>query len=212
MPASTAASRAKPAKPDLTLIVSDRPATAAGVYTQNRVVRRPGGAGPRANAERSIRAVVVNSGNANACTGERGLDDAREMARLAAAACGAAPEQALVLSTGVIGEFLPMDKIAAGNCGRRARSSASDSESLTAAARGMMTTDTVHKLAGRTLKLASGEVTLVGMAKGAAMIGPNMATMLGVVLTDAALAPQDAQAALTEAVATASTASASTGT
>ena len=96
--------------------------------------------------------MVINSGNANACTGERGLDDARKMAALAAAACGAGPEEALVMSTGIIGEFLPMDKIeqgitaAAVKLGREARD-------LEAAARAIMTTDTVTKLAGRTLSL-----------------------------------------------------------
>lgn len=186
-------------KPDLTLIVSDRPATAAGVYTQNRVVAAPVTLDRERTPGDSIRAVVINSGNANACTGERGMNDAREMASLAAGVCDASPEQALVLSTGIIGEFLPMEKIAAGIVDAGSKL-ADDSESLAAAARGMMTTDTVEKLAGRRVKLARGEATLVGMAKGAAMIGPNMATMLGVVLTDAALVPQDAQAALTEAV------------
>ncbi len=186
-------------KPDLTLIVSDRPATAAGVYTQNRVVAAPVTLDRERTPSDSIRAIVINSGNANACTGERGMGDARAMASLAAGVCDASAEQALVLSTGIIGEFLPMDKIAAGIAAAGTKL-ADDSESLTAAARGMMTTDTVEKLAGRKVKLTSGKATLVGMAKGAAMIGPNMATMLGVVLTDAVLAPQDAQAALTEAV------------
>ena len=189
-----------PARFDLTLIVTDRPATAAGVYTQNRVFAAPVALDRQRTPGDSIRAVVCNSGNANACTGDRGLDDAREMARLAAAVCGASPEQALVLSTGIIGEFMPMQKVA-GGIAAAGQKLGSDPESLVAAARGMMTTDTVEKLAGRTLNLASGEVTLVGMAKGAAMIGPNMATMLGVLLTDAALAPRDAQAALTAAVA-----------
>ncbi len=186
-------------KPDLALIVTDRPATAAGVYTQNCVIAAPVALDRERTPSDSIRAVVVNSGNANACTGERGMDDAREMARLAANVCGASPEQALVLSTGIIGEFLPMEKIADG-IAAAGRQMGDDSQSLVAAARGMMTTDTVEKLAGRKVKLASGEVTLAGMAKGAAMIGPNMATMLGVVLTDAALSPRDAQAALSVAV------------
>ncbi len=188
-----------PAKFDLTLIVTDRPATAAGVYTQNRVFAAPVAWDRQHTPSDSIRAVVCNSGNANACTGDRGLNDAREMARLAAEVCGAAPQQALVLSTGIIGEFMPVEKIAGGIAAAKPKLG-NDSASLSAAARGMMTTDTVEKLAGRKVKLASGDVTLVGMAKGAAMIGPNMATMLGIVLTDAPLAPQDAQTALTEAV------------
>ena len=186
-------------KADLTLIVTDRPATAAGVYTQNRVVAAPVTLDRERTPSESIRAVVINSGNANACTGDRGLNDAREMARLAAGTCDASPDQALVLSTGIIGEFLPMDKIAQGIADARERLG-QDSESLIAAARGMMTTDTVEKLAERKVELASGEVGVLGMAKGAAMIGPNMATMLGVVLTDAALSPENARATLTEAV------------
>lgn len=186
-------------KPDLTLIVTDGPTTAAGVYTQNLVVAAPVALDRERTPCDSIRAVVINSGNANACTGDRGLNDAREMARLAANTCHAKPEQALVLSTGVIGEFLPLDVIARG-IAAAAENLGEDAESLSAAARGMMTTDTVEKLAGRKVKLSSGDVILTGMAKGAAMIGPNMATMLGVLLTDAALSPQDAQAALTEAV------------
>ncbi|MHB8903158.1 MAG: bifunctional glutamate N-acetyltransferase/amino-acid acetyltransferase ArgJ [Thermoguttaceae bacterium] len=188
-----------PARFDLTLIVTDRPATAAGVYTQNRVFAAPVALDRQRTPSDSIRAIVCNSGNANACTGERGLEDAREMARLAAAACQAGPEQALVLSTGIIGEFMPLETVA-GGIAAAGQKLGNDRASLVAAARGMMTTDTVEKLAGRKLKLACGEVTLVGMAKGAAMIGPNMATMLAVVLTDAAVTPEDAQAGLGEAV------------
>ena len=88
-----------------------------GVYTQNLVFAAPVALDRSRTPSDRIRAVVICSGVANACTGERGLDDAREMARLAAAACGAAEDQVLVLSTGVIGAFLPMDKIAAGHRG-----------------------------------------------------------------------------------------------
>jgi glutamate N-acetyltransferase/amino-acid N-acetyltransferase len=121
------------------------------------------------------------------------------MARLAAQACGAADDQALVLSTGVIGEFLPLEKIARGIAAAATRL-AGDDESLLAAARGILTTDTVHKLAGRTLPLSGREVQITGMAKGAAMIGPNMATMLSVILTDAPLDVPSADAALRHAV------------
>jgi glutamate N-acetyltransferase/amino-acid N-acetyltransferase len=184
---------------DLALIVSDRPATAAGVYTSNLVCAAPVTLDRSRTPSERIRAVVVNSGNANACTGERGLRDAAEMARLAAEACGAQPDEALVLSTGVIGEFLPLDKIGPG-IQAVAKLLGSDEAALLAAARGMMTTDTVEKLAGRTLSLDGRTVQITGMCKGAAMIGPNMATMLGVILTDAPLAPADAQAALKAAV------------
>ncbi|HVX62504.1 MAG TPA: bifunctional glutamate N-acetyltransferase/amino-acid acetyltransferase ArgJ [Pirellulales bacterium] len=184
---------------DMALIVSDRNATAAGVYTQNLVFAAPVALDRSRTPCSEIRTVVVNSGNANACTGQRGDRDAAAMAELAARACGARAEQALVLSTGVIGHFLPMDKIEAGI--QAARQALGDGEeSLISAAQGMMTTDTRHKLAGRTVSLATGEIQITGLAKGAAMIGPRMATMLGVILTDAALEPQVAQQALFAAV------------
>jgi glutamate N-acetyltransferase/amino-acid N-acetyltransferase len=186
-------------KLDLSLVVSDRPATAAGVYTTNLVFAAPVGLDRKRTPGTSIRAVAINSGNANACTGERGDRDAEKMADLAAAACGAKGEQVLVLSTGIIGEFMPMEKIAAG-IQAAAPKLGRDADSLVSAARGMLTTDTRHKLSGRTLTLAGRTVQITGMAKGAAMIGPKMATMLGVVLTDAALDPAVAQKALAAAV------------
>ncbi|MGD9723914.1 MAG: bifunctional glutamate N-acetyltransferase/amino-acid acetyltransferase ArgJ [Pirellulales bacterium] len=186
-------------KPDLSLVVSDKPAVAAGVYTQNLVFAAPVAWNRALTPAADIRAVVINSGNANACTGERGLADAREMARAGAVACGATEKQCLVLSTGVIGSYLPLDKIRAGI--REAAQQLGDSEeSLLAAARGMLTTDSVHKVSERELTLGGHPVRITGMAKGAAMIGPNMATMLAVILTDAALAPADAQTALAQVV------------
>jgi len=191
--------KSDPRKPDLTLVVSDAPAVAGGVYTQNVVQAAPVTLDRQRTPSDRIRGVVVNSGNANACTGARGFDDARQMARLAGDACDADEEQFLVLSTGIIGEFLPMDKVARGI--RAAASEVgSDEESLISAAQGLLTTDTVHKLAGRTLNLASGEIQITGMAKGAAMIGPRMATMLGLILTDAALDADTAQSQLAAAV------------
>ncbi|HUT93330.1 MAG TPA: bifunctional glutamate N-acetyltransferase/amino-acid acetyltransferase ArgJ [Thermoguttaceae bacterium] len=190
--------KSDPRKPDLTLVVSDTPAVAAGVYTQNLVYAAPVALDRERTPSARIRTVVVNSGNANACTGDRGLQDARRMARLAADACGAEEDQALVLSTGIIGEYLPMDKIAAGIEAATAQLG-SDDAALISAARGMMTTDTVRKLAGRTLSLSRGQVQITGMAKGAGMIGPRMATMLGLVITDAALEPDVAQSQLAAA-------------
>jgi glutamate N-acetyltransferase/amino-acid N-acetyltransferase len=184
-----------PQKLDLTLVMSETPAAAAGVYTRNLVFAAPVALDSSRTPSDRIRAVVINSGNANACTGERGLKDATEMARLAAAACGAAPHQALVLSTGIIGEFLPMDKIEQGIAAAAVKLGSNEA-SLLSAARGMLTTDTVHKLAGRTLQIGGREIQITGMAKGAAMMGPNMATMLALILTDAALDPEVAQAAL----------------
>ncbi len=169
---------------DLSLIVSDRPAVAVGVYTQNLVFAAPVTFDRARTPSDAIRGVVVNSGNANACTGEQGLRDAERMAALMAAACGFDAEQALVLSTGIIGDLLPMEKIARG-IEMAAAKLADDEDSLVAAARGMMTTDTVTKICTRSFDLDGVPVTVTGMAKGAAMIGPNMATMLAVVMTDA---------------------------
>ena len=187
-------------KPDLTLVVSETPATAVGVYTQNLVYAAPVALDRQRTPSERIRVVLVNSGNANACTGPRGLEDAYEMARLAAAAAGAEPDQALVLSTGVIGHYMPMDLIAKGVT-LAAAQLGSDEDALLSAARGMMTTNTVHKLAGRTISLRRREIQVTGMVKGAAMMGPNLATMLGLIFTDAALDMASAHAALTEAVA-----------
>jgi glutamate N-acetyltransferase/amino-acid N-acetyltransferase len=184
---------------DLSLFVSDRPAAAAGVYTTNLVFAAPVKWDRRLTPGANLRGVVVNSGNANACTGERGDADCRRMAELAADSLGAKPAEMLVLSTGIIGEFLPMEKVAAGIRATAADLGA-DEAHVVAAGRGMLTTDTRHKVAARTLSIAGGNVQVVGFAKGAAMIGPKMATMLGVVLTDAALYADDAQRLLAEVV------------
>lgn len=187
-----------PRKQDLTLVMSETPASAAGVYTKNLVFAAPVALDRSRTPSGQIRAVAICSGVANACTGERGLRDAEEMARLAAAACGAEPDQALILSTGVIGAFLPMEKVAQGITAAAVKLGRSET-SLIAAARGMLTTDTIHKLAGRTIVIDGREIQITGMAKGAAMMGPNMATMLALVLTDAPLSPKAAQAALSAA-------------
>ncbi len=184
-----------PQKPDLSLVMSESPATGVGVYTQNLVFAAPVELDRSRTPSDQIRAVVICSGVANACTGQRGLDDARQMTRLAAAVCGAKEEQVLVLSTGVIGAFLPMDKIEQGIAAAAVK--LGDNEAaLVSAARGMLTTDTVNKLAGRTVTIGGREIQVTGMAKGAAMMGPNMATMLALIMTDAALEPAAAQAAL----------------
>jgi glutamate N-acetyltransferase/amino-acid N-acetyltransferase len=188
-----------PRKQDLTLVVSDVPAAAAGVYTKNLVYAAPVALDRSRTPSDRIRAVVVNSGNANACTGLRGLSDAQEMARLAAVACQAAEDQALVLSTGVIGAFLPLEKIARG-ISLAAGQLGSDEEALVGAARGMLTTDTIHKMAGRSVEIGGREISVCGLAKGAAMMGPNMATMLALILTDAPLDATSAQQSLVEAV------------
>jgi glutamate N-acetyltransferase/amino-acid N-acetyltransferase len=191
--------KSDPQREDLALFVSDLACVAAGVYTRNLIFAAPVGFDRARTPGDAIRAVVVNSGNANACTGERGDADVAEMARCVQEACDLEPDSALVLSTGIIGSFLPMEQIRSGiraAAGRLNR----DAEGLEAAARGMLTTDTVTKLAQRTLNIEGVEVQITGVAKGAAMIGPNMATMLGVVFTDAALEPDDAQQMLRSVV------------
>jgi len=188
-----------PAKEDFTLVHCPDGATAAGVYTTNLVYAAPVAFDRPRTPAADVRVVVVNSGNANACTGERGLRDAQEMARLAAAAVGVDEKQALVMSTGVIGVFLPMDKIASG-AAAAAKALASDEAAFMAAARGILTTDKGMKVASRSVEIAGTTIRLAGMCKGAGMIGPRMATMLCVIATDAPLSPEAAQAALKTAV------------
>jgi glutamate N-acetyltransferase/amino-acid N-acetyltransferase len=181
---------AEPERLDLALVVSDAPAAAAGVFTQNRVCAAP----VRVSRERvptaEARGFVVCSGNANACTGQRGLDDARRMATFAAATAGCRPEQMLVCSTGVIGRHLPMPKIEDGIT-RAGKALDAGAAALDRAAHAILTTDTRIKVATQAVTVGGTEVRLTGFAKGAAMIGPNMATMLAFVLTDAAVAPAD---------------------
>src|SRR4029078_9481689 len=139
-----------PQKEDLTLVHCPGGAVAAGVYTTNLVFAAPVALDRERTPSSDIRVVIVNSGNANACTGERGLSDAREMARLAADAVGNKEHQALVMSTGVIGQFLPMEKIAAGAF-VAAKQLGADEGSFTSAARGILTTDKGIKIASRSL-------------------------------------------------------------
>ena len=185
---------------DLALIVSDQPCNAAGVFTQNQFPAAPVLFDKKtlaANA-RSIRAVVINAGNANACTGEQGLKDAAASAHLVDTALNLPANATLVLSTGVIGLPLPMTRIEAGirAAAVLARSeTGQSSEGLALASQAIMTTDTKPKTASR----QAGQATLLGIAKGAAMIHPNMATLLAVVITDAAIQPDALQAILRRA-------------
>lgn len=180
----------EPGRLDLAFVVSDRPAAAAAVFTQNRVCAAPVKVSRSRLPAKSVRGIVICSGNANACTGEQGMSDAERMTSLAAAALGQRKEDWLVASTGVIGRLLPMEKIAPG-IARAASELGSDSESFERAARAILTTDTRIKVSSRELNTASGPVRILGFAKGAAMIGPNMATMLAFVTTDAAVRPED---------------------
>jgi len=171
---------------DLGMVWSDGPCAAAGVFTTNRVQAAPVHVciDTLANAAGHVRGVLYNSGCANAVTGERGVADARRMRELGAEAIGAEPVELLVLSTGVIGKFLDMEKLARGVTTLRSHAAL---RSAGDAARAIMTTDTRAKLAFAPLVLPGGRATIAGFAKGAGMIHPNMATMLGVVTTDARL-------------------------
>jgi glutamate N-acetyltransferase/amino-acid N-acetyltransferase len=182
--------RPDPERRDLALIVSDRPAAAAGVFTRNRVVAAPVRVCRERLPSSAARGVVICSGNANACTGPQGLADAHRMAAVAAEAVGCQAEQMLVCSTGVIGRPLPMPCIEEGirRAGREVQPTAT---ALDQAAHAILTTDTHIKVATRSLRLQGTEVRFTGLAKGAAMIGPNMATLLAFVLTDAPVAAGD---------------------
>jgi glutamate N-acetyltransferase/amino-acid N-acetyltransferase len=171
---------------DLALVVSDVPAAATGVFTQNRVCAAPVVICRERLPSSDARGVVVCAGNANACTGEQGLADARRMAQLAAAAIGCRAEQMLVASTGVIGRPLPMDSIATG-IPKAAAALAPTAQAFDATAHAICTTDTRIKFASRQMNFGGGEVRITGFAKGAAMIGPNMATMLAFILSDAVI-------------------------
>ncbi len=178
--------RPDPNRLDLALVVSDRPAAAAGVFTQNRVAAAPVRLCRERLPSRDARGVVICSGNANACTGKRGLEDARRMTAIAAEELACRPEQFLVCSTGIIGRHLPMDRIEEG-IRSAAGQLAGGPDALDRAAHAILTTDTRIKVSSRALSIGGTQFNLTGFAKGAAMIGPNMATMLAFVLTDAAV-------------------------
>jgi glutamate N-acetyltransferase / amino-acid N-acetyltransferase len=172
-------------KADLALLRSTVPATGCAMWTQNRVQAAPVVVSKRHLSVAEPQAVVVNSGVANAATGAQGEADARATAETAAELLGLAPEQVIVLSTGVIGAPLPLDRV---QSGLRAASAELSAEGGPAAAEAILTTDTVPKTA-----VARGDGFCVGgMAKGSGMIHPNLATMLAVVTTDYPLEPGEA--------------------
>jgi glutamate N-acetyltransferase/amino-acid N-acetyltransferase len=182
-------------KPDLAVIASDSPASAAAVFTTNRAQAAPILVS-RENVRQSggrMRAIVVNSGCANACTGADGLDHARAMATMTAAACGIPPEAVFVASTGVIGVKLPMEHVARG-IDEAVRSLSPDGGP--SAARAIMTTDPFPKEAAFEVRADAGTFRVGGIAKGSGMIEPLMATMLGFVTLDAAVEPDLLQRAL----------------
>ena len=176
-------------KKDLALICTQQPAVAAGVYTQNVVCAASIDWNRSITPSAEFRAVVVNSGNANACTGQQGAKDNQTMAGLVAQSLSTdvesvKPESVAVLSTGVIGHALPMDALSTGIAA--VSDSVGDSQqSFIDAAEAIMTTDQGRKVASREVQIGGESIAVVGLAKGAGMIGPNMATMLGVICTDA---------------------------
>jgi glutamate N-acetyltransferase / amino-acid N-acetyltransferase len=183
-------------RPDLGIWASDTECVAVGTFTQNAFPAAPVVLSrDRLKAAPRAQAVVFNAGNANACNGEQGITDAREMAELAAKHLGIAPELVLVAETGIIGEPLPVDKIRAAL--PRLELSA---EGGRAAAEAIMTTDTRRKDCAVSLEIGGKEVRIGAMTKGVGMIYPNMATMLAFIGTDAALDPAFAQTALKRVV------------
>jgi glutamate N-acetyltransferase/amino-acid N-acetyltransferase len=182
--------RSEPGRRDLALVVSDAPATAAGVFTRNRVRAAPVRVCEQRLPTDAARGVVICSGNANACTGQRGLDDARRMTAVAAEVIGCHEQQMLVCSTGVIGRLLPMPVMESG-IRKAAEQLQATPAALDDVAHAILTTDTCTKLASRTVTLGGVDVHLAGVAKGAAMIGPNMATMLAFVISDARVSAAD---------------------
>ncbi len=175
------------AAPDLAMIYSDVPANFSAAFTSSVFAAAPVRLGrERTRAGKTLRAIVVNSGNANACTGRTGMDNAHKMCELAAQELSIRPEEVIVSSTGRIGVQLPMEIISKGI---KKAAAALDSASGAAAAAAIMTTDTVPKQAALSIELSSGKVTLGAMAKGVGMINPEIrvphATMLCYITTDA---------------------------
>ncbi|KAK4047358.1 glutamate N-acetyltransferase [Microbotryomycetes sp. JL221] len=198
-----------PTKLDLAVIVSDRPCSAAGSFTRNAFKAAPVVVSSNLLVERhgKARALVVNSGCANAVTGTQGLEDARAMSEqldsFLAASSSSSATGTLVMSTGVIGQLLPIKRILTGITSSTATLGQGYSAWLDAA-KAFMTTDTFPKLRTRSFELGGKEVRMVGIDKGAGMIHPNMGppqgTLLGMIATDAAISPASLQAALTYAV------------
>ena len=195
--AAMAAGIKKSGKPDLGLIVADRPAVAAGTFTTNRVVAAPVVVTRERIRSGLCQAILVNSGNANACTGPQGLVDSRDCAALVAGSLGIAEDLVAVCSTGVIGVPLPMARF---TTHIPALAAARSSDAAEEVAQAMMTTDAFPKVAARRLTLCGRECRLIGLAKGAGMIHPDMATMLAFVMTDATLDSGTADGLLRTAV------------
>jgi len=191
-------------QPDLGLLICDTPAAAAAVFTTNRVQAAPVSYCRKvlASGAEKIRAVVVNSGNANACTGERGESDAAAVAAEAERLFALEQGTALVMSTGIIGVPLPVEKIGAGLAkakNRLARGAANPDRAGDTFSKAILTTDTVEKRLALRFELGGRPVMLGAAAKGSGMVHPDLATMLGFITTDAAASPQVLSCALRRA-------------
>jgi glutamate N-acetyltransferase/amino-acid N-acetyltransferase len=195
--AGTAACGLKKEGEDLAIIFSERPAVAAAVFTRNLVLAAPVVVSREHLRSRTHRAIVVNAGCANACTAEAGLNDARRTAEIVAEYFNCDDREVLVASTGVIGIRLDMAKIESGIRTATARLSRANIHRV---AEAIMTTDTRPKRASRAIKLGGKRVVIAGVAKGAGMIHPDMATLLAFVTTDVAISKPALQAALKRAV------------
>lgn len=195
---AAAAGFKKAGRDDLGLIVSDRPAVLAGLFTTNAFKAAPVQVCQQTLREYgTCRAVLANSGQANACTGDEGLENCLETRRMVAALTGLAPHEIMPMSTGVIGDQLKMDRWREAVPSLVESLGSRDAEGFT---RAFMTTDAFPKFASITVPLSGGTVRLTGMAKGAGMICPNMATMLSVVLCDAQVEASVWQKMLRDAV------------
>ncbi len=181
---------------DLLVIAIEEGASVAGVFTQSAFAAAPVLIGREHIANGDIRYLVVNSGNANACTGERGMNDARATCRAVAELTDVKPHQVIPFSTGVIGEYLPIEKIIAA-IPQAIASGLEDNWAL--AGRTIMTTDTRPKGASVQFEYDGETISVTGIAKGAGMIRPNMATMLAYIATDAVCAPHVLEAIVKKA-------------
>ena len=186
--------------PDLAFIGSDRPAQVAGVYTSNLV---KGHSLTRSisliRSRDTVRGIVINSGNANACVGTEGENDATAMAASVAEAFGVTPDEILTASTGVIGSRLPLDKLTAA-IPDLVKNASSSEECGHLAERAIMTTDTQPKEVAATVSLFGKEITISAIAKGSGMIHPNLATMISVFTTDATISQDVLQSMISENV------------
>jgi glutamate N-acetyltransferase/amino-acid N-acetyltransferase len=185
--------RKRPGKPDLALLLADGPVACAGIFTKSDMAAAPVLLSRARAAGGSARAVLMNAGCANACTGDEGLAAAERMGAALRDPARVEPHEVLLASTGVIGAQLPVAKIEAA-AGRLVEAARPDG--IRDFARAIMTTDTREKVASRVVELYGRKVTIAGVAKGAGMIMPDMATMLACIATDAAIDPEPLTSAL----------------